>query len=58
MVMKEFEWIGYNMEDKEVCGGTVWALDKSDARKEIEKELELNNDDYTECGFFRYEILD
>ena len=51
MYMKEFEWIGYNMKNEEVCGGTVWALDKSDARKEIEKELELNNDDYTECGF-------
>ena len=58
MSMREFEWIGYDMEDNEVCGGIIQALDKADARKSIEEEIEKNNDDYTECGFFRYEILD
>lgn len=53
----EYEWIGYNITGEIVCGGIISADTDDEAEAKVEKELEENNDEYTEAGYFNHKIV-
>lgn len=52
----KYEWNIYNIEDEIVGGGIIYADCYEDAKAKVEKDIDENNDEYTEAGYFRYEI--
>ena len=54
----EYEWTGYDINGEIVCGGIISADTDDEAKAKVEKELEENNDEYTEAGYFKHEILE
>lgn len=55
--MKKYTWEAYNINDEVVGGGDIYAIDDDSAKEKIEKELEENNDDWTESGYARHKIV-
>lgn len=53
----EYEWIGYDITGEIVCGGIISAYTDDEAEAKVEKELEENNDEYTEAGYFNHKIV-
>lgn len=56
MYMK-YNWEAYNIKDEVIGGGTIYAADRDMANKKIEKELDDNEDDWTEAGYFNHRIV-
>ena len=55
--MKQYTWEAYDINDEVIGGGDIYAIDKDAAKEKIEKDLEENNDDWTEAGYVRYKIV-
>ena len=55
--MKKYTWEAYDINDEVIGGGDIYAIDKDAAKEKIEKDLEENNDDWTEAGYVRYKIV-
>lgn len=55
--MKKYTWEAYDINDEVVGGGDIYAIDDDAAKEKIEKELEENNDDWTEAGYARHKIV-
>lgn len=56
MYMK-YNWEAYNIKDEVIGGGTIYAADRDMANEKIEKELDDNEDDWTEAGYFNHRIV-
>ena len=55
--MKKYTWEAYDINGEVIGGGDIYAIDKDAAKEKIEKDLEENNDDWTEAGYMRYKIV-
>ena len=55
--MKKYTLEAYDINDEVIGGGDIYAIDKDAAKEKIEKDLEENNDDWTEAGYVRYKIV-
>ena len=55
--MKKYTWEAYDINDEVISGGDIYAIDEDAAKEKIEKDLEENNDDWTEAGYVRYKIV-
>ena len=47
--MKKYTWEAYDINDEVIGGGDIYAIDKDACKEKIEKDLEENNDDWTEA---------
>ena len=55
--MKKYTWEAYDINDEVIGGGDIYAINKDAAKEKIEKDLEENNDYWTEAGYMRYKIV-
>ena len=53
----KYNWEAYNIKDEVIGGGTIYAADRDMANEKIEKELDNNEDDWTEAGYFNHRIV-